>query len=103
MVRHIVLILQICCQFGQANLIFGDDALHEFTVRLWEASFRGLEEVECVFDCQLGNLQLGILQNGQWSSDRIGNRGFGINKFFSGFRQVLTNFSGCFFERLRGR
>ncbi|MEY4185975.1 MAG: hypothetical protein RIT02_1009 [Planctomycetota bacterium] len=67
MIGNVVLIFKSGGQLWQGDPVFRDDAVHEFLEGRGVATFGGIEQVECVFDGQSGQLSLGIFEDGEWS------------------------------------
>lgn len=67
MIGYVVLIFKSGGQLGQSDPVFRDDAVHEFLEGVGVAAFGGIEQVECVFDGECGQLSLGIFEYGEWS------------------------------------
>lgn len=66
-------------EFGEVDTVFLNDSGHEFIEGLWIATFGGVEQVDGVFDGQLGNFFAGVLQCGEWSCDGVGDGASGVD------------------------
>ena len=74
-------------------------AVHEFLEGVGVAAFGGIEQVECVFDGECGQLSLGIFEYGEWSGERVGDGDFGIDDCIIVFGLEFGDGSGSGFQQ----